>query len=211
MGGRTGLSVGINGALLITLAGCAALPGFAAGPAPGASTAPAPVVTKPIPVLTIPTPRPRTAAPALKTTGVAWPAILASLAGYGQWLLANPDPALVGTVAEPGCGMSNLISRQAAGLLGGRAYLKPSPPVFSAVVGPAAAAGNSVTLAVTASRPVESVLSRTGAKPITVFDALPPTDLLITLYRGADTKWRFCTVDPRGDTGAAEDPSVPLL
>jgi hypothetical protein len=83
--------------------------------------------------------------------------------------------------------------------------------VFSAVLGPSAVAGNSVTLAVTASRPVESVLSRTGAKPITMFDALPPTDLLITLYRGADTKWRFCAVNPRGDTGASADPSVPLL
>jgi hypothetical protein len=40
------------------------------------------------------------------------------------------------------------------------------------------------------------VLSRTGAKPITTFDALPPTSLRTTLGRGADSKWRFCTVDP---------------
>jgi hypothetical protein len=209
MGVRTGLTAGICGALLAVLAGCSAMPGFAAAPA--SSAAPAPVVTKPIPVLTIAAPKPRTAAPALKTTGVAWPAILASLAGYGQWVLANPDPALVAAAAEPGCAMSNLISQQAAGLLSDRAYLQPSPPVFGTVVGPSAAPGNSVTLAVTATRPVETVLSRTGAKPITVFGALPPTDLLITLYRGADTKWRFCTVEPRGDSGAPDDGSVPLL
>jgi hypothetical protein len=210
MGARTGLTTGIGGALLVALAGCSALPGFAGGPAAPASAS-APVVTKPIPVVTITTPKPRTAAPALKTTGVAWPGILASLAGYGQWVLANPDPALVAPVAEPGCAMSNLMSQQAAGLLGDRAYLKPSPPGFGTVVGPSAAVGNTVTLAVTATRPVETVLSRAGAKPITVFDALPPTDLLITLYRGADTKWRFCTVEPRGDSGAPGDASVPLL
>ncbi|WP_199512100.1 hypothetical protein [Nucisporomicrobium flavum] len=39
----------------------------------------------------------------MSNTGTAWPAMLASLSGYGQWLLANPDPAKVETIAAPGC------------------------------------------------------------------------------------------------------------
>jgi hypothetical protein len=163
------------------------------------------------------TPKPRSAAPALKTTGAAWPAILASLAGYGQWLLANPDPALVGTIAEPGCTMANLITQQAAALLDEHAYLKPSPPTFGTVTGPspapgstAAVLGNEVLLSVTASRPQEAVVSRAG-RPITVFAAMPSTPLQITLFRAADNKWRFCMVDALSDSGAPDDPSVPLL
>jgi len=213
-GGTTALAAG---ALLGALSGCSVVPGFAPA-VPRASTTPAPVPTAPIPVLTFAGPKPRTAAPALNTTGVAWPAILTSLTRYGQWLLANPDTALVSNVAQPGCAMSNLIAQQAAGLLGDRALLKPVPPVFGPVTGPspasgstAAALGNMVTLGVTASRPQEPVLSRTGGRQLAVFDALPRTDLRITLYRAADQKWRLCTVDSTVDWGAPDDPSLPLL
>jgi hypothetical protein len=197
----------VTAALLMTLTGCA-VTGTA-----GTTTAqtPAPVLTAPIPVLTVATPKPRTPAPALKNTGVRWPAILASLSGYGQWVLANPDPALVGAITEPGCAMANLLAQQASGLLGDHAYLKPVPPVFLSVTGPSPAAGNAVTLSVSASRPQEAVLSRTGNKPITAFAALPVTDLRITLYRGPKGGWRLCTVDATADSGWPDDPSLPLF
>lgn len=114
---RTGVPAGISGMVLATLAGCAVPPGSAATSA----TSPSPAPAAPIAVLTITTPKPRTPAPTLKTTGAAWPAILTSLAGYGGWLLANPDPALVGNIAAPGCAVSNLIAQQAAGLLAAHA------------------------------------------------------------------------------------------
>jgi hypothetical protein len=212
------LRTAVGGALLAALAGCSALPGFAATPAPSpaAPAAPAGSAT-PARVVTIATPKPRTAPPALTNAGVAWPAILASLSGYGQWLLANPDPALAGTVAAPGCAMANFISQQATSLLADNAYLKPVPAVFGTISGPspapgstAAVLGSKVTLDVTASRPAETVVSRSG-KPITAFDPLPLTLLQITLYRGADNKWRFCTVDAMADAGTPDDPSVSLL
>jgi hypothetical protein len=216
-----GLLTAAAGVLLAALAGCSSLPGFAAAPAASpAPPVPVPASTAspvPLPVLTVATPKPVRPAPALKTTGAAWPAILTSLTGYGQWLLANPDPALVGNIAQPGCAMADLISQQAAGLLADRAVVKPSPPVFGAVTGPSPAPGMSVavlgsevTLDVTVSRPAETVVSRTG-KQITAFAALPSTALQITLWRAADNKWRFCTVAAASDSGAPDDPSVPLL
>jgi hypothetical protein len=63
-------------------------------------------------VVTVAAPKPKTAAPALKTTGTAWPALLASLSGHGQRVLANPDPSKLADVAQPGCAMYNLLSRQ---------------------------------------------------------------------------------------------------
>jgi hypothetical protein len=152
----------------------------------------------------------------VSNTGSAWPRILASLSGYGQWLLANPDPSRVGTVANPGCAMANLLSEQITGLLGSQAYLKPAAPVFVSVVGPSsastasAAVGDEVILEVTASRPGEPVLDRRGTQ-ITAFAPLPPTALQITLDRGVDRRWRFCTVEAVTDSGAPDDPSVPLL
>jgi hypothetical protein len=90
-------------------------------------------------------------------------------------------------------------------------------PAFGAVTGPAPAPGTSAavlgseaTLDVTVSRPAESVVSRTG-RQITVFGPLPSTALQITLYRAADNQWRFCTVDAAADSGAPDDPSIPLL
>jgi hypothetical protein len=214
---RSVLALGVAGGLLAGLTGCS-IPGLPA--APPASGAPLPASTAsavPSRIVTIVTPKPRTAPPALKNTGTAWPGILASLAGYGQWLLANPDPALVGTIATPGCAMYNLVSRQAAALLRDQAYLSPVAPVFGAVTGPApapgakaAVIGNAVRLDVSASRPVEQVISR-GGKQLAVFDPLPQATLQITLYRAADHKWRLCTVNTLGDTADPRDPSVPLF
>ena len=53
-------------------------------------------------------------------------------------------------------------------------------------------------------------MSRSG-KQINTFAAMPVTSLQITLMRGADQKWRFCTVDATSDSGAPDDPSLPLL
>ena len=124
----------------------------------------------------------------------------------------------VGNVALPGCGMYALLTRQTTALFDEQAYLKPSAPAFSLITGPSpapgstvAVLGNQVTLAVTASRPAEPVLSRSKATPISAFDALPATALQITLNQGADKKWRFCTVNAWSDTGEAGDPSVALL
>jgi hypothetical protein len=111
-------------------------------------------------VITVVTPKVRTAAPAVKNTGTAWPAILASLAAYGQWSLANPDPATVAAVAVPGCSTANQLAEQMTGLLGSRALVKPS--------------------------------------------------LAITLNRGSDRKWRFCSIESIVD-GSPEDPTVALL
>jgi hypothetical protein len=211
---RKGAALGMTGTLLVATTGCSAIPGLAATP-PAPSTSAAPAPTTPVRVLTIAVPKPRAAAPALKTTGTAWPAILASLSGYGQWVLANPDPALIGNVAEPGCAEANLLSQQAAALLRGRSYLQPSAPVFATVSGPTGSAvatlGNMATLDVTASRPPEPVLSRTGKKPVGGFGALPLTALRITLFRAADKKWRLCTVDPMPGAAVPGDPPVSLL
>jgi hypothetical protein len=207
------MALGVSGALLAASAGCSALLGSAAPVTPPTSAA---APSFPVPVLTVATPRPRSAAPALKSTGTAWPSILASLAGYGQWLLANPDPSLVGNVATPGCATYNLISSQVTGLFRDQAQLKPSAPVFGPVTGPSPAAGatmaalgNEVTLDVTASRPAEAVISRNRGIQVSAFDALPQSALRITLYRGADQRWRFCTVDAL--PGTAADGPVPLL
>lgn len=197
---RRGL-VAVACAALLT--GCAATP-----PASGPAT-PAPSWT--VRVLTAAPIKPKTPAPALKITGTAWPAILASLSGYGGWLLANPDPSLVAAVATPGCAMYDLLSQQVTALHDENAYVTPSPPVFGLIVGTSPAVTNEMTLDVTASRPAEPVLAGPQATVISSFAALPPTSLRITLVRGADTKWRFCTVDATTDSGDGNDPSVPLL
>lgn len=212
---RAGAAAMLAAAVVGSLSGCATLTGAAATPAitvPAVSGS-----TPPITVTTAVTPKPRIPAPALKITGTAWPAILASLSGYGQWLLANPDPALVGSIATPGCAIHHLVYQQADALLRDKAYLQPSAPIFGTVVGPSPSAGTGVAtlngkviLDVTASRPAETVVSRTGA-PITTFDQLAPTALQITLLQGSDGGWRFCTINAQSDTGADDDPSLALL
>jgi hypothetical protein len=206
--------LGVSAVLLGGLSGCSALLGSTAVPSTSATPQPSYTVTN----LTVATPKPKTGAPALKTTGTAWPAILASLAGYGQWVLANPDLSKIGNVAQPGCAMYDLLSQQTTALFEELAYLKPSAPVFSLVTGPSPAAGstiavlgNEVSLDVTATRAAEPVLSQSNAAPISTFQPLPATALEITLHQGSDKKWRFCTVNAWSDTGEDDDPSVPLL
>jgi hypothetical protein len=212
---KTASALGAGALLLSALTGCSALLGSTAA-VPSASATPQPSYK--VTNLTVATPKPKTGPPALTTTGTAWPAILASLAGYGQWVLANPDPSKIANIAAPGCAMYDLLSQQTTALFEEQAYLKPSAPGFSLVTGPSPAAGstiavlgNQVSLDVTATRAAEPVLSRSKATPISTFQPLPATALEITLYQGADKKWRFCTVNTWSDTGDDEDPSVPLL
>jgi hypothetical protein len=202
----------VTGALSVVLllaGGCAT----SSAPVSTAGTAtPAPQVSAtPARVITVVTPKARTAVPAVKNTGTAWPAILASLAAYGQWSLANPDPATVAAVAVPGCSTANQLAEQMTGLLGSRALVKPSPVVFGIVTAPSpvTAGVSEVILNVTASRPAEPVLDRKGQQ-INTFQALPPTSLKITLNRGSDRKWRFCSIESIVD-GSPEDPTVALL
>lgn len=210
------IAVTVAGALLLTgLTGCAVLtetPTVVTADTP--DTAPA-AAAGPVERITIEIPQPRSGAPGLKTTGTDWPTILASLASYGQWILANPDPAQVTNVAVPGCAIANQLSRQVAGLLTSRTYLKPSPPVFTTVTGPTptdpatdAMLGDKATLNVIASRPSEPVISRTG-KQVTTVAPLLPARLQITLHRGDDDKWRLCTLTTL-DTSSTNSP-VPLL
>ena len=199
-------------ALTAALSGCTALTGGApinASPttaAPSASLSPSPMR-----VVAIATPKPRTAAPGLATTGNSWLPIVKSLSAYGQWLLGNPDPALVGNVATPGCGMANLLTQQITGLLNSKAYVQTSPATISQVVGPSPATTSTVVLTVVAGRAAEPVVSRTGGKTITSFAAYPPGILHVTLDKGADKRWRFCDVQPVGDASSPDDPSVPLV
>jgi hypothetical protein len=195
------------------LSGCAVL---GLGPTPATSGAPAsskaPGSPKALPVLSgITTPKPKTAAPGLATTGAAWLPILTSLSGYGQWLLANPDPALIANIATPGCPMSDLIGPQLAALLRENAYVRTSPVAFTTAIGPSPVAGTRITLTITASRVAEPVLSRTTNIVITTYAPLPPTNVVVTLDKGTDGRWRLCTANPQGDSGDAGDPSVPLL
>ncbi|MFI5934222.1 hypothetical protein [Actinoplanes sp. NPDC051494] len=211
----------LAGVVLSGATGCSALAGTVAAPSLAVTPVPSVAVSwaPPAKLITAATPKPRMAAPALKLTGTAWPAILASLTGYGQWLLANPDPALAGNIAVPGCAMYNTVYEQADSLLRDKAYLKPGPVTFGAVTGPSPAPGTGVAarsgrvvLDVTVQRPAEPVVSRSGGAVISSYDALTTgTALQITLLRGGDAKWRFCTVDALDDSGAPDDPSVPLF
>ena len=183
-------------AVVATLSGCSALTGGGAsatattGPTPAVSTSPSPMR-----VISAVTPKARTGAPGLSTTGSAWMPIMKSLAGYGQWLLANPDPSLVGNVATPGCGMSALLGQQVNGLLNSSAYVQTTAPTFTQVLGPSAAPTGTVGLTVVASRPAEPVLSQKKSG-VTITTIMPyvPTVFTVTLTKGADNKWRLCEV-----------------
>lgn len=195
-------------ALTATMTGCATATTVTAAATPAAKVSASPVPAR---VITIATPKPAGAAPAVANTGTTWLPILTSLSAYGQWLLANPDPALVGTIATPGCGVSNLLTAQLTGLLGSKTYVRTSPAVITSVVAPSPAANGTVTLMVVAGRPAEPVLSRTGAKTVTTFAAYPPGVLEVTLDLGADQRWRFCTIQANGDPTGDTDASVPLI
>ena len=196
-------------AAVAALGGCATTTGAttaAATPIPTVSVSPSPAR-----VITVAVPKATSAAPALRNTGTSWMPILTSLSSYGQWLLANPNPALVGTVATPGCAVANLLSDQIDGLLGSRASVRTAPAAITSVLGPSPATGSQMVLRVIASRPAEPVLSRAEGKTISTFDAYPQSALQVTLDLGADRRWRFCSVESATDAGATDDPSVPLI
>jgi hypothetical protein len=195
--------------VLAGLGGCAVAGSTTGSTAP--TTAPATAASAaPAKVLTLAIPQPRTAAPALATTGTAWPKVLASLSAYGQWLLANPDLALVGNVTTPGCAVAELLSAQVQGLITENAYVVTTPPTFTAVTGPTPAptTGQAV-LMVTAGRAAEPVVSR-AKKTVTIasYDAVPPASFEVTLDRGADGKWRYCTIENQPDETVS---AVPLI
>jgi hypothetical protein len=190
---------------LLGVSGCAvtAVGGTAATTAPAASSS-----LSPVQVRTVVVPKPRTPAPALATSGTAWPKVLASLTAYGQWLLANPDPALVGTVATPGCAVAQLLTSQVQSLLTENANVVTAATSFTAITGPTAATGQ-VVLMVTAGRPAEPVVSRAkSGLTIGSYTAVPSASFEVTLDQGADGKWRYCTIENQPDETVA---AVPLL
>lgn len=197
---------------LASLSGCAVL-GLGGTPIPASSSAaPAPSGSAtPLPAgSTIPTPKPKTPPPALKNGGSAWMTIVSSLSAYGQWLMANPNPSLIGNVAAPGCALNDMLNRQVGALLLEKAYVQTSPVAITNALGPSPAIGGQVTVIVTASRAAEPVISRTNPKVvISTFAAVPPSGLRVGLSQGADLKWRLCTVEAYG--GASDDPSIPLV
>jgi hypothetical protein len=195
---------------LLTVAALVGLSGCAVAAAGGtATTAPAPSSSlPPVQVRTVVVAKPRTPPPALATSGTAWPTVLASLTTYGQWLLANPDPALVGNVAAPGCAVAQLLTSQVQSLVAGNATVVTAPTSFTAITGPTAATGQ-VVLMVTAGRPAEPVVSRAkSGVTIGSYTAVPPASFEVTLNQGADGKWRYCTIENQPDETVA---AVPLL
>jgi hypothetical protein len=191
-------------ALTAAVTGCAAT-GTATPVTATPSTSPQPV-TRAIPAVAKAT----SAAPVLKNTGTAWPTVIGSMLTYGQWLLANPNPALATTITEPGCASANELTAQLQSLVEQNAYLKPSAPMLTSVIGPsaspsasAAALGGRVLVDVQAVRAAEPVLRRAAATKATSTSAvialqdkaqLPSTALQLALILGGDNRWRFCGV-----------------
>jgi hypothetical protein len=200
MNPRPALAAAIGVAALTGLAGCAATTANAATPA--ASVSPGPVTTgTPAPAA------PTSAAPALKNTGTAWPTVLGSMIAYGQWLLANPNPALATTIAEPGCAAANDLTAELQSLVDQNAYVRPIAPVLTLVIGPSpsgtSTVGSQTTVQITATRASEPILGRKTKSTTRVLSnraQLPTTSLSVTLLLGTDKHWRFCTItDPNGD------------
>jgi hypothetical protein len=194
---------------LLTLTGCATTTTTVLPVTATTSASPGPVTS------TTPTPaKPTTAAPALSNTGTAWPTVIGSMVTYGQWLLANPNPALAGTITEPGCGSDNALTAELQSLVEQNAYVTPSPPTITTIIGPspsatsgtttaAASLGGQVIIDIQAVRPAEPVVERTtgikksatsGIVELSDQGQLTPTSLRITLILGSDSKWRFCTI-----------------
>ena len=154
--------------------------------------------------------KPTSAAPALATTGTAWPKIVTSITAYGQWLLANPNPALVSTIAVAGCGAHHDLTAELQSLVDQGAYVRTSPDVVTSVAGLTTVSSNNATVDITVSRPAETVLDRKTTKihEISTLPQLPPTGLHLTLIRGTDSHWRLCDIsatldDPDGQASTA--------
>jgi len=187
-----GKLAGLGVAVVATLSGCSAVTGSVTATsttAPKAAASPGPMT-----VIAVATPKAHSGAPGLATTGTNWMSIMKSLTGYGQWLLGNPDPSMIGNVATPGCGMSDLLGRQVSGLMNSNTYVQTVAPVITQVIGPSATTNNTVGLAVVASRSAEPVVSQTKGTTITTIAPYAPTTLSVTLDKGSDNKWRLCEV-----------------
>ncbi|GAB2616346.1 hypothetical protein Aab01nite_29110 [Paractinoplanes abujensis] len=171
-----------------TLGGCAGT---------SASARPRPAISSPAPV----------PAPVVDNTGSAWPTIVGSLITYGQWLLADPDPALAEVIADPGCASHDALTGELQSLLASNAMVRTSPAVITAVDGPASATGRRVVVEASVSRAAEPVVVKghtslsPSARTIWLEDRaeLPATMLTMTLVREG-AKWRYCSVvDKSGD------------
>lgn len=202
------------------LAGAAALTAAISGCATTGTGTAAPVSASPRPVAraVAAVAKATSAAPALKNTGTAWPTVIGSMLTYGQWLLANPNPALATTITEPGCASANDLTAQLQSLVEQDAYIQPSAPMLTSIIGPsaspsasAAAPGGQVLVDVQAVRAAEPVIQRPAvlktkgtSAVIALGDKaqLPSTALRMTLILGSDSRWRFCSItDPTNDIG----------
>ncbi|GAA2683998.1 hypothetical protein [Actinoplanes palleronii] len=197
------------------LAGCATLTSATTTTSPTSTATPGPASTF------VQTPVAATvAAPGLSLTGTNLPVIVASLIKYGQWLITNPDPALVTTIAEPGCAAANQLIAETQSLIDQGAYVTTTAPTVTAVRWPspapsasAASFGDQATLDLQVSRPAEAVTMRSSGKQTQVLSYLPElrsTTVRISLFRAADKKWRFCEVSTPLDGSRADSIAVLL-
>ncbi|BCY11558.1 hypothetical protein [Actinoplanes sp. L3-i22] len=135
--------------------------------------------------------------PALATTGSNWPKVVGSLVTYGQWLLANPNPALASGITVAGCAADNTLTAELRTYVEQGAYVQPTAPVLTSIVGPTGTIGGQVTVDIQAVRGSEPVYVRTSSGSTThvvaARAALAPTSMSLTLIRGADARWRICT------------------
>ncbi|WP_030441432.1 hypothetical protein [Actinoplanes subtropicus] len=193
-------------ALLSTLAGCATATTVTAATTATATTSAA--NARP-PATAIPSPAaPTSKAPTLTNTGTTWPKIVGSLTTYGQWLLANPNPALAAAITVPGCAADNALTAELQARVNNGTYVQPAAPILVSISGPTGSIGGQVIVDIRAVRGAEPVYYHTRPRSTThvVSDrpALPPTDLSLTLIRGSDSRWRLCTAssDQNPDTEA---------
>jgi hypothetical protein len=196
----------LAGLLTAGLTAAAALTGCTAATTPiGAST---PVSVKPVRTSrTIASPAPPTSnAPALTNTGTTWPKVVGSLVTYGQWLLANPNPGLANTITVPGCAADDMLTAELRTYVGQGAYVQPVAPILTSISGPVGAVGGQVTVDIQAVRGAEAVYQRAIPGSTTHVTAdrpqLAPTALRLNLIRGADSRWRVCTVTDPLNSGA---------
>ncbi len=190
-------------AVVGTLSGCSALTGGAGATATTGATPKVSTSPSPMRVISVVAPKAKSGAPGLANTGSSWTPIMKSLTGYGQWLLGNPDPSLVGNVATPGCGMANLLGQQVNGLINSSTYVQTTAPVLTQVIGPSAATASTVGLTVVASRVAEPVLSqKKSGVTVTTIAPYSATTFTVTLSRGADNKWRLCDVTAPDESDA---------
>ena len=207
---RLAVLIGAGAVTMSAVAGCA---GTTTTATPAAQ--PAATVASAAPRAVVPTvAKPSTPAPPLTNTGTAWPTVVGSMLAYGQWLLANPNPALATTITEPGCASATALSAQLQSMLEQNDRVRPAPISLTSISGPVPApVGAMAEVDVQAVRAAEPVIdhSKAAAKPSTgsVLEAdyraaLTPTSLHLTLALGSDKHWRFCGVadalnDPDGE------------